>query len=229
MVFEFYGCPGCGKSTVVKATEQILKEAGIGYLNYYDVYYDGNNSAMHRLLNYFKSVFNPSSCALNLHIVRTCMDLKCPFKYAVYLMTMCKRIKDENSRSKNTLILLDEGVIQFITSLSHGKEISTYESVVSLINHIIDAGITLKAVECVLPLNENIKRLTGREQTSRFLDVGEDDELKKLLVEKKKNLDFVASFYEKSITLNMSEDPKKNAKLVSDLILTTLSKSHNYD
>lgn len=221
MVFELYGCPGCGKSTVVRKTEQILKEAGIKCLNYYDVFFDGDSSAKHRLLCYFKAIFDPSSGSLNFHIIKTSVELKCPFKYAIYLMTMCRKIRNENSTSEDTIILLDEGVIQFVTSLSHGKNISSYESVGSLIQQIKHSGITVKAIECILPINENVKRLIGREQSSRFLEAKDEDELQKLLAGKKKNLDFVSSFFETPISLDMSEEPEKNAGRLSELILTS--------
>ena len=224
MVIELYGCPGVGKSTVVKSVEKILEQNGVPFFNYYDIFYDGTNSTMHRIFSYILAIITPQNINVNIHILKACLQLKCHLKYAVYLMYLYKRIKDAE-RKDDRIILLDEGIIQFISSMSHEKKISQYPVVISLIDSILHSGIKVKAVECKLPLKDNLYRLTNREQKSRFLKSNDQNTIYNLLVKKKDNVDFVASHFEIIASLDMTKSINENVTYLFGLIMSQIHAS----
>lgn len=223
MVFELYGCPGVGKSTVVKNVEALLKDKEIDYMNYNAVFFNGKKSLLYRMVNYSFALLNPRYCSVNFHILRACLQFRSNLKYAVYLMTLIERIKAIEQKNEGQIMILDEGIIQFVSSIAHGKDISTSSTVLSLLDQIQKLGIKIKAIECTLPLNENIKRLTERKQHSRFLLAENQNEIIRLLVIKKNNVDYVASHFEKLCTLDMSKSSMDNSLLLFDTIIAAVT------
>lgn len=219
MVFELYGCPGCGKTTITVKTLSMLSEKGYKCVDYRQLFLN-RNSAFSRYMAYISAALKPRYFPLTLSIFKATSAFGCHPNYALYLITICQRIIEYEKDAENTIILLEEGVIQFVTSLAHEKPVDEYERIADVIERMKEYGIRIKPVDCILPLDENIKRLTERRIHSRFLDVKNETELEELLSVKRKNLDFVSAFFDPILTLDMKKIPEENADILCRTILS---------
>ena len=220
MVFELYGCTGCGKTTVTAKTVNMLRAKGYECVDYQELFFNNEKNRRAQVASYLLAALNPRYSPLTFRIFMTARSLSCPLRYAFYLATLCQRILKYEKSADNSIILLEEGIIQFVTSLSHGKAISECEMIGTLLKDIKEYGIKPKSVNCVLPMEDNIRRITGRGLHSRFLDVNSVEKLKNLLTIKRENLDFVSAEFGPVLTLDMTRPPEENAAILYDKILS---------
>lgn len=222
MVLELYGCPGCGKSTVTARTIDMLWEKGFRCVDYKQLFFNHHNNGFTRYISYIQAVCNLHYYTLTKKIFKTARIFKCRPRYAFYLTTMCQRIIQCEKASENTVILLDEGIIQFVTSLAHEKSLNDCGMIEPLTTQIKKEGIFLKPIDCVLPMEDNIVRLTGRGKRSRFLEAENEKELERLLQTKRENLSFVSTFFDPVLTLDMTQPVEENAGILYRMILSLM-------
>lgn len=219
MIYEFYGCPGCGKSTLIKETKDLLDKKGIPYRTFNDIYFGSQNNKLSRVSSHFSSFFNPKQIRTNCSILKFALQtggVKST-KYALRLISLCAKLEAETGSG---LILLDEGIIQFISSLSFDSKLNAMPSLQNLINSLKTDLPEIQPVECRLNLDENIVRLRkrGNSKPTRYNSITSDETLKKLLTIKSENLSLIAGCFTSAIVMDMTVSPEINAQKIVDII-----------
>ena len=227
-IYELYGCPGAGKSTVAARTAERLRAEGIPFADYEAVYFGGNHGKAARLRRAAGALLPPSRWRLNRQIFRTGQALGSVRKYCVSLAVLCARL-ERAQRKGCRLAVMEEGVVQFLTSLSHDRTFTDLEVLGALIREIQRTGLEIRPVACRLDIEENLRRLRDRgdRKWTRFLRETEsasdgNDPLRSLLAVKAENLRIAASFFPLCDALDLAETPEINAEKLANLIRTSL-------
>lgn len=194
MIIEFCGTPGCGKTTVAHALQEKLIAQGYTVVNIHEK--ERSASAVGRLQHYAHSLayrmYGKSSAirrALETYIANNETN-----GAAVWTNCILENVysTDINER-KYDFVLMDEGVIQFLSSLGHDHRLTEeIEPVMALLRKLhYDRGIFV--AECFVDTDENIRRIIGRgRQGDRFLqDSG--PQARALLNVKQQNIDRICS------------------------------------
>ena len=219
VVYELYGCPGSGKSTVTREAIKALRAGQVSCLSYDDVYSRGQHGKLRKLLRFAMALADPAGFPLLKEVIRACRALGSQPKYGLYLLTLCRQLRQAEKRG-NGIVLLDEGVIQLITSLAHRRPIEGYQHLSALVENVKRCGAPVKAVRCELPLTMNMERFRARGETkrTRFLNARDDAELASLLQLKWDNLQAVARYFPQVCALDMRVAMENNVEALCQVV-----------
>ena len=224
-IIELYGCPGAGKSTVAAKTVEKLRAAGVPCADYEAVYFGGNHGRAARLRRAAGALLPPGRWGLNRKIFTAARALGAERKYAVSLAVLCARLERARRRGC-ALAVMEEGVVQFLTSLSHDRPFADCDQLASLARAIQARVPDIHPVPCELEIGENLRRLRDRgdQKWTRFLRAGEargdgKDPLREMLALKAENLRTAASFFPAGAPLDLGEAAEANAEKLAGRIL----------
>lgn len=193
LIVEFCGTPGCGKTTLCDEIEQELQLLGYKVKNlqkrkYPVSFADKVAVAVERFC------FRHAPCNREL---KKALQVLRPYIDESSLINWPDRILEASLRIANAekagvqIGLFDEGCLQFITSVFHGKTVT--EDVQSLIDVLIEKIYKERTIvfDCQMDETENYQRLAQRNKSDdRFLIGGKEISLR-LLKNKRKNIDAV--------------------------------------
>lgn len=210
IILELNGCCGCGKSTLVFNLEKLLKKNKIKYITlskildqsntkWYDYALNSDRTLILRFLQYI----------LSLHPIRMSR-----FVYFKHIMNLIHTI-DENG--KNKVILLDEGIVQWISSIAYKDKILNIKTIRNLLNEIIKNREFI-IINCNLDYKETIFRIKKRKRNIGRIDNYRDDkQLLNLIKVQNSNLKKVRSIIPdqiKKLNINMQEEQTINADII---------------
>lgn len=219
-LIELAGLPGCGKSTLVN---YIIRN-----YNYTKFVIRSNISSdidfmwKHNwsIPFYFIKYFCLSKGLYKLKF-RLCINIfqykitKYSFIYSIYIIILIMSI--QNNSDEDVIFLLDEGIVQFISSISHDCTIRQQSNINKIINHLkIITKISLY-VKCDISIKDAINRIECfRNKCDR---IQKHRKLHELLYTKEKNIDLILDLItDNKINIDMTNPIEYNAKLIIELI-----------
>jgi hypothetical protein len=217
-IYEFNGLPGSGKSTLCDALHAKLleKKIKLGHRNdlYRDIYLPKRNRVL------IEALFGYQNIGINLRIVLMAFRYgisKSRLKWAWGLILLNHLIQKAIETRLYDILILDEGIVQYLTSIPHDKPFVNRASERKLLNLLSDRFRDhLFTINCNITESVNIARLKSRgNPLSRFDRLDEEDLREKLRV-KKKNLSYVIEniCFTDLIELNMDHDVTQNLELL---------------
>ena len=213
--YELYGLPGAGKTTVASSLVDKLKEDGYKVAAYEEVYhrrgfYLGSKSA------YLEMLFQPSEYKLFWLYLK--LNLKCKQKNRRFfkeLLYYSHQILMTIKEGENDMMFLDEGVIQFISSLFYLED-CPIDNQIDKIAKYFSERININPIFCVVDICESMKRLKERpyKQKGRFSHSVGTETLEMALKYKIHNLKVIASYFPDHYEINMADTVQHNVDLL---------------
>ena len=170
---ELVGLPGCGKSTLVKSImETLSKDKKLVVLNRKSfssiINFMWKNRWSIPFIALYKLLF---SCHLKLKmsLIRYMSRYEVnslSVIYAIYIIDIYSFVKKNNH--KNIIILLDEGIIQFLSSIAHNIKIENNSDMLGLYSCLRDLIENSVYVRCNIPLDMVVQRIKIRNRNDRF-------------------------------------------------------------
>ena len=195
IIVDFYGLPGCGKSTITKGVYEKLKKLEIDvnlfnkneYLeenkikkNYFKDYI--RLLLPHNLNFMFEIIFNMKKYKKNQKILK--QDLKERIWKELRLVILYDKLAYTKSDS---VILVDQGIIQDFSDYLMFRDI-TSEIIEKYLKKYTQSKNKFIFVNCEISVNESINRIKSRNRKIYAFDYLEDDELNEFLTEQQKIL-----------------------------------------
>ena len=226
MIIELCGLPGCGKTTLANEL--------IRYINDNELLTDVfDRQKLLKRNNYFRRVIRRFNQRLykfflngknrkNLDLIyKTAMhDSLAESKYIFRLMEISRAI----NKNTNNNYVLDEGIIQYISSLSYKKSILDNENTNTLLSTLLPHREDYYIIYCSLPVEQTIKHLKKRNRKQKHDRYNiEDTELQqKLLDIKKQNIEIILSQpfmkHKKYLCIDMRDSIDSNIMKITNFI-----------
>lgn len=187
-VIEFCGTPGCGKTTLCKELIKEFKNKGFAAFDYNELKTGKFKAVCHY---FFKKGFLGTAFKLFFYNGFINRDR---LVYGIKIAVVNAQIKDWSSEGKCDYLFFDEGILQYITTLSHGKEVSNLEKLPVTLKALYSNADTY-VVHCNLDVETNITRLSKRgNEGDRYVIDDKEKQLKALQL-KADNISKVVEFF----------------------------------
>lgn len=191
---ELFGLPGCGKSAVMRSLlSQLTMHSNRTFVTRKEI--SKNIDRMYRypcmapLIYLFHYLF--FSCRQfkkHLHTFAKQFPLtRHRMIYEVYCIVLYSKYK--RGRQKTELLLLDEGFVQFLSSISHGAVVETNNAFYVLMRDIASITKETLFVDCQLEPQVAVQRIKDRGKQDRF---GYSEDLLLKLHLKQRNIDIIS-------------------------------------
>jgi len=218
MVIEFCGLPGCGKSSLLN-----------GCKPNYNVIYDRRKifKKVRYQSQYFKIL--PGYLPLKkeyrilLKFIKDYPDSNKVFRSKLL------RLNYALNNSSNHLVLLDEGPVQYLTSIPFDKKIIENDNLENAVSVLCKNEKMVFYCNC--PVELSVNRLVHRKKegytdNGRY-DIENAEELRKLLTIKEKNIKAVLQYYRGTIVeIDMNQPPEINIQLIKEKISELYGDNH---
>lgn len=193
ILIEFCGTPGCGKTTVCDEVEQELLGLGYSVKNlqkrkFPATYTDKIQVVIERFC--FRHVPHNRKIKKALQVIKPYLAEDSLINWPDRILEVSYRIK-KAEKAGVEVGLLDEGCLQFITSVFHGKTVT--KDVQCLIDVLVKEVYKNRTLifDCKIDELENYQRLVKRNKPDdRFLTGGKENSLF-LLKQKRNNISIV--------------------------------------
>ena len=194
-IIELIGLPGAGKTTLINSVMS-NRTFSATIVTRSDLF----KSKLPRL--WLKQYLLRLLLYVKLHYITRKSNMMQQNTYINRLIKLLVYFSYYEKKKNDYVLLLDEGIIQYITSLE-------YEH--SLPKEILPFAKTLLIhyrpviIDCQIPLDTVEERIRSREKTGDRYYLSDDDSVRKLLQQKRDNLDFVITSYSTpNYTFNMT-------------------------
>ena len=216
-IIELNGLPGCGKSTLHRELIRVLKRDSIITLK--DIIELRSQNKIQNFINLFKILLNFKFIIFNIKVIKFSFEYKISFDNFIFAARLMKFNGNLNYLVKcysNKIAILDEGYIQYITSIPHNKEVIKSKNLEEIVNYIL-RNYTINFIHCEIDEKTNYTRLNNRNFSGSRFDTLPKHQLIEILKVKHKNICTIRSLVdikEKGINVDMSEEIKKNVGLI---------------
>ena len=184
-VIEFCGSPGCGKSTVCGMVLRDLRDRGIAAFDY-------NERKERSALGNLRWLLAPggvrTASALWRFGAKSAVN-KRTFVYSVKCAVVLAQLRRWGGDPACEAVLFDEGLIQYLTTLSHGRELGTLSEDILAPLRALYHSADVTVIDCVLDMEENAERLNRRNEAGDRFVTGDPAEQRALLSRKRANID----------------------------------------
>ena len=211
-IIEFCGTPGCGKTTLCDQLLDELKAKGFTANNYNEL--KGSISK-----GFFRYLFKKGFFGSFMRLM-TVMGFpnRDRIIYGMKIAVVRCQIDEWSKNGKTDYLLFDEGILQYITSLSHGKPIANLEKLPKVLKPIYESADTY-IIDSQVDIDTNIERLKKRaNQGDRFL-AGDTEEQKATLELKFKNIQAVLAHFAPSKLLQIDTANGDALKEITGFVL----------
>jgi len=190
-VVEFNGPPGCGKTTICNKliSEAKVKNFSVGCLQ--DVVFRNQKSRFSNYLFLVKSLLSIEDLKFNIAVLRFLGDYRFSrsrLLYAMRLIKLNRKLKLVIKDERFDLLILEEGFIQYISSIPHEEPILVNENLNRLCRLVYEYYGKHLHVNCSLSNDENISRLKRRNNMKNRFDKLPINVLQQLLNNKRNNI-----------------------------------------
>lgn len=213
-IIELCGLPGTGKTTILNETiknfdnKSIIERKSI-------VRWVG--TPFRQFLYFISILFRPSMLSFYLalkKIARRYDDYSKKSFFTIIAIYDCAKIIRLLGLKK--YIVLEEGVIQNLSSLAHNKNLIIDQNV-ELILKKMEAICDWRIINCELAFDEVINRLRKRNNNDRFNNIKDDDKLFSLLQIKKSNIEKLVKLEKHVVSINLSGSEDIISKIASEI------------
>jgi nucleoside-triphosphatase THEP1 len=223
LIVELNGLPGSGKTTVIDLLFERLQKTGICVAKRKGIYQPQKSKfrRLFRLIQYggirlplFLSIF-----FLSIKPFRTSR-----YKYfnkLIYYYLMYMQCIEEG---KYDIILVDEGIIQYINATIHPDSLKNTAIIKKIINTLNDEGMNYFVVDCLSDEVISCERILERKRNTSRFDKMKDNILKQHLKTFNLNFLFIRPILNdcqwiNRVKLDMSQTPEQNCNLLFDEII----------
>lgn len=218
-IIELIGIPGCGKSTLVKELLKDLTTTGnivvdrksisavidfmwkhrwsIPIIAICFYIFTGNFRLKHALIKYMLAFPKNDFSVM----------------YAMYVYIIYRFVSKNNNAE--VVMLLDEGIIQFLSSIAHDIPIEQSSQILQLSKQLKDIIANTIYVQCGIPIEDAVQRIKLRDKRDRF---SYSSHLKDLLRIKQTNLIFLLNTVVPKFNV-MEVDMTKSVLTNKDIVL----------
>lgn len=199
ILIEFCGTPGCGKTTLCDAVEEELLEKGYKVRNLQKKSFPATiKDKIQVVINRFCFRYYLPNRKLKkaLEVIKPYLAQDSLINWVDRILETFYRIK-KAEKAGVEIGVLDEGCLQFITSVFHGKTVS--QDVQTLIDVLVEELYKNRSVvfDCKIDSEENYERLVERNKPDdRFL-AGTKEESICMLKQKRQNIEIVYEMVKK--------------------------------
>lgn len=217
--YELYGIPGAGKTTVTASLVDQLKADGYKIAWFKDVYHRRGFKPSSKSA-YFEMLFQPSEYKLIWYYLK--LYLKCRQKNRHFfqkLLFYSHQILMTIKEKEYDMMFLDEGVIQFMSSLFYMEDCPNNKLIDKIARYYL-RRININPVICRVDISESMRRIKERPyfQNSRFSHSVGTEKLEMALKHKIHNLEVIASYFPTHYEINMADDVQYNVSLLLSFI-----------
>ena len=217
--YELYGLPGAGKTTVASLLVDKLKADGYKVAEYNDVYYR-HGLKLGSISAYYEMLSQPSEYKLIWYYL--ILYLKCRQKNRLFLQKLLffsHQILMTIKEGKYDMMFLEEGVIQFISSLFFLED-CPIDNQIDKIAIYFSGRINITPIFCSVNVCESLKRLKERpyKQKGRFSHSVGTETLEMALKYKIHNLKVIASYFPDHYEINMADGVQHNVCLLMSFV-----------
>ena len=223
---ELYGLPGAGKTTITAPVIDMLRRDGLQVANLKDVYLRNckGNSKVFVLLEMiirfrrYPIYWRILRYGLSISIKKECI------KYLIKLLFLVHQIYESVNSGLYDVILCEEGIVQYITSLCYLEDLPDTK-LLSKIIEIINKTINPIAIYCEISEEESLLRITKRSNSIslRFSSKIPIDVLEKAIEKRGRNMLVVAKYLPTRHTLSMLLNEDVLKRELYDLSKRTVS------
>lgn len=216
MIIELFGLPGCGKSTLFEELKKKWRAEKVKEPVYGREEVLKRNLAIRAL---DRALFDKCSRGERKELIRTINenarhDSPWERRYVHRLLELTEGIR----RMDHKDLILDEGLIQYITSLAYSSRLIPGEKLEDLIEMVFPKNEEYYIINCRIPVETSMERVRARNRKNDRYDVGDEEIRKKLMSVKKENIDILlnsrALKKKKILNLNMMDGADQNAEAV---------------
>ena len=231
--FEFNGLPGCGKSTIVKKVTKELNEKGFNIILLEDLINFKKNFFENKIVQLVNAFFNLHCLKFNYFTIKIAFECGISIERIRFAMRLIKlnyqirRVYKMNDAKGEKILLLDEGFIQFITSIPHNKKIFNDISIKGICQYIVNEYPSIQIVNCLLPIDETIIRSKNRKSSISRFDNLSSGKLKEQLHIKLYNIQLVQKYLsvKDKIEVDFTRNIDENSEYIMDYIEKTMINS----
>lgn len=213
IIIELNGCCGCGKSTLAAVLGNLLKEHRIRYVTlsellnrnpvkWYQNLWSTNRNIGYRLFRYSCSIFPRRFERI---------------QYVKHILNLYNGINEILREGKYQVILLDEGILQGLSSIAYMDCIRRKKTAEQVVNTLL-ADKKFYIVNCNLNYEALLFRIEKRNRNAGRMDRHrEKGEMKPVLKSQYRNLQRLRSLLPQSVQrfdLDMKQESLKNAGLI---------------
>jgi hypothetical protein len=186
MIIEFCGFPGAGKSTLVDEIENRIAAKDRKELLKLD----------HKLKYFWRVIrFSKKDWLLN-------RDEKFLYRFSVrypdcdllFVYRLLKLYRSMQMHKQEEIYLLDEGPIQYLTSIAYESEFEDTASLKQAANMMLRSEKIVFFCEC--PLDIVVERIRQRDRKNDRYNIADESRLRELLAVKISNIRFLLKYYE---------------------------------
>lgn len=213
-ILEFNGLPGTGKSTLIKNLKMDLED--YSYISNDEIY----STNFKKLLFFYLRPHN-----FKYLFLLFCILMKFPLKVFTNFVFF-KRIlfiyyykKVEKSKIGLKLVLIDEGIIQYIISIWYDKKIRNSHMLRIFLNNSFNDDNDI-LINCIIDVNTAKERIKERNIVQGRLDRIKDDiELLRILSIQKENFELIRKLIlTKKMELDTNKSIKENVNYLKETI-----------
>lgn len=210
--FEMYGLPGAGKTTISVPVIQKLREEGYKVADLSNVYFH-NCEKGHKSRVWLEILLSIKDYPLYYSVARYGIfdrGIKGGVKYKLKLLFLIHQLAKIIEESKFDVILCEEGILQYLSSLSFTNELPDNKSLKRLFS-CIKKKVHISAVSCEIGIEDSFDRINNRGETSRrFSSNTSPSLLLSALKAKKHNLEVLSKYVSTICVLSMMDSMAEN-------------------
>lgn len=214
VIYELYGLPGAGKTTVTTSVIKCLKDKGYKVAGYNDIY----GSDEKKRLFWVKTLFHITEYRLYYYYWQLYRSgIKRDRGFLEKLVFYSHQLLKANREEKYEIMFLEEGLIQFISSLFYMERIPHTNNLDKIVEYLTKR-LLIKPIFCSVNINLSLQRIKERpyKQIGRYSHSVGSAVLEEVLKYRVYNLNVISSFFPFYTNIDMTIPAEENAnKLVS--------------
>lgn len=223
--YELFGLPGAGKSTIVTPVVTRLRANGFSVATKEDIYH-AKGLAGNKIIFILELLLSLREYWLYFGILSLYLQENknlSGIRYAIRSIVFVHQTLQTRNK-KYDVVLCDEGIIQYLASISYTTEMHKGKTLTNVADKI-KKKVSLHVSECKLDKEECLHRINLRSSQSskRYNSSINSDTLLHLLDIRHKNLRLISSLFNDYQKLDMSQPVNENIeklyKSVTDLLV----------
>lgn len=205
IIIELVGLPGCGKSTIIDIARGKRKDLFITRRDLFGIkipyIWLKQYSIKRRLWNDLRDIYRKTNM----------MKKKFYFERLIQLILYLTYCSESNP---NSVILLEEGIVQYFSSLAYETDLDI--NLTKVINEQLSTFNPI-VIDCKIPVEIACKRINTRKKSGDRYMIDNIAFQHKIMIQKRKNLDYILNLFN---GLRFELDMEKNMEeLANDLII----------
>lgn len=213
LIIELIGLPGSGKSTVIEQSLQMTSQKLV-------LRDDLLNDTVSRCS--FREKIRRTHDKLIISSLYFFSEKSQGKKYYDRLTALLDHLYSYKEKNNDSVLLLEEGFVQYLSSLAYDKDLSVSFFLARLIRRVFRDFVII-LVDCQISVDESIRRIKARHKTGDRYNISDETHQRYLLEKKLCNLKKVVKYYGSiKYTMDMTNRPEMNALFLVKLIEANL-------